>query len=104
MLSSPPAKGAIMADPQDYVLASPVESARLERQGDLHGRDRPLQHISLAPGATFLDAGCGSGWVSRRVASAFPEAQITGVDLTPNYVADAATLARSEGLTNTTFV
>jgi SAM-dependent methyltransferase len=94
----------VAADPSDYVLASSVESERLERQADLHGRDRPLQHISLRPGAAFLDAGCGSGWVARRVGAAFPEANITGIDLTPAYVADARTLARSEGLRNTTFV
>jgi len=92
-----------VADPEDYVLASPVESGRLERQADLHGRDRPLQHISLGHGARFLDAGCGSGWVCRRVAAAFPDAQITGIDLTPSYVADAGTLARAEGLENVTF-
>lgn len=91
------------AGPIDYVLASPVESGRLERQADLHGRDRPLRHISLPPGATFLDAGCGSGWVSRRVAAAFPDARIVGIDLTPGYVADARTLASAEGLDNTTF-
>jgi len=88
---------------RDYVLASPVESMRLERQADLHARDRPLQHIRLAPGGRFLDAGCGSGWVSRKVASAYPQADVVGVDYTPAYVADAQVMAAADGVKNATF-
>lgn len=45
---------------RDYVLASSVESMRLERQAGFRGRERPLQHIRLAPlvrqhGACELD-------------------------------------------------
>lgn len=87
----------------DYVLASPVESMRLERQADLHGRERPLQHIRLDKGAKFLDAGCGSGWVARKVAQAYPNADVIGIDYTPSYVADARTLAAADGVTNCAF-
>lgn len=87
----------------DYVLSSPVESMRLERQADLHGRDRPLQHIKLVTGAKFLDAGCGSGWVSRQVAETYPDTEIVGIDHTPAYVADARTLAAAAGARNAVF-
>ena len=89
-----------MASASDYVLGSSVETERLERQGDLHGRDRPLRHISLVPSQRFLDGGCGSGWVSRVVARAYPESEVIGVDINPDYVAYARARAEDEGLTN----
>lgn len=87
----------------DYMLASAAECERLERQGEMHGRDRPLTHIRLKPGQRFLDAGCGSGWVGRVVARAFPDAEIVGVDLNPGYVEFARRKAEAEGLMNTTY-
>jgi ubiquinone/menaquinone biosynthesis C-methylase UbiE len=85
------------------MLTSSVECERLERQADLHGRDRVLDHIHLEPGMRFLDAGSGSGWVARHVAARFPEAEIVGVDLSPAYVAYAQKRAAAEGLNNVTF-
>jgi SAM-dependent methyltransferase len=48
----------------------------------------------------LLDAGSGSGWVSRLVAQTFPEAEIVGVDLNPAYVSYAGEKASELGLTN----
>ena len=92
-----------MASSTDYMLTSEVECERLERQADLHGRDRVFDHIRLEPGMRFLDAGCGSGWVARRVAARYPQAEIVGVDLSQDYVTFARQRAATEGLTNVTF-
>jgi len=51
----------------------------------------------------FLDAGSGSGWVSRLVAATFPECEVVGVDLNPEYVEYAAGRAKADGLTNLTY-
>lgn len=92
-----------MAASTDYMLTSSVECERLERQGDLHGRHRVFDHIDLSPGMRMLDAGCGSGWVARTIAARFPEAEIVGLDLNPDYVAYAQARADAEGLRNVRF-
>ncbi len=92
-----------MANASDYMLGSEVECERLERHGDLHGKERLLDHVALEPGQSFLDAGCGSGWVVRYLARQFPQAQFTGVDLNPDYVAFAEARAAAERLDNVTF-
>lgn len=51
------------------VLAREVESRMLER----------LQYIKLAP-QRVLDAGCGDGDGARRLAAAYPQAQLLGLD------------------------
>lgn len=92
-----------MSQSTDYMLTSAVECERLERQADLHGRSRVLEHIQLRPGMRLLDAGSGSGWVSRLVASTFPDAEVVGVDLNPQYVEFARARAEADGLTNLTY-
>ena len=92
-----------MAQSTDYMLTSTVECERLERQADLHGRSRVLEHIVLTPGMRFLDAGSGSGWVSRLVAATYPDCEVVGVDLNPDYVAYAAARAKADGLANLTY-
>ena len=42
--------------------------------------------IALKPDERMLDAGSGSGWVSRLVASRCPEALVTGIDVSPEFV------------------
>lgn len=51
------------------VLAREVEARMLER----------LQYVKLAP-ARILDAGCGDGHGAERLASAYPDAQVLGLD------------------------
>ena len=45
-----------MTHSTDYMLTSAVECERLERQADLAGRSRLLEHIKLQPGMRLLDA------------------------------------------------
>jgi SAM-dependent methyltransferase len=93
-----------MAKASDYMLDTDVECERLERQAALHGKERILDHIKLSPGQRLLDAGCGSGWQVRFLASRFPQAEFVGIDINPKYIEFARSRAVEEGLTNLTFV
>jgi malonyl-CoA O-methyltransferase len=64
------------------VLAREVESRMLER----------LQYIKLAP-QRVLDAGCGDGDGARRLAGAYPEAQLLGLDFAYPMLRTAASRA-----------
>jgi SAM-dependent methyltransferase len=46
-----------------------------------------LSEIARGPGKiNMIDVGCGYGRISRPVLESFPEAQITGIDISSNYV------------------
>jgi ubiquinone/menaquinone biosynthesis C-methylase UbiE len=46
-----------------------------------------LQRYALAAGINVLDAGCGTGEISSRLATLFPEAQVLGVDIIEPHLA-----------------
>ncbi len=58
-----------------------------------------IEALSLPPGSRGLDAGCGIGqhtlWLAEGVGSA---GHVTGLDLSPDFVTRAATLAREAGV------
>jgi len=56
-----------------------------------------LERINLTAGSTLLDVGCGLGGPSRMAADRY-QAQVTGVDLTPELVDAANALAARVGL------
>ncbi|KAF2207739.1 hypothetical protein CERZMDRAFT_50462, partial [Cercospora zeae-maydis SCOH1-5] len=66
---------------------SAAEHARLERQSRLLSAImfHKIPHAPLDPTKTqrLLDIGCGTGYVTKTLAEAFPSAQVYGVDLTP---------------------
>jgi hypothetical protein len=64
-----------------YVIHSDDECERLELQSRLAKIDQHLKYLSVSPRDRVLDAGCGSGSMSRLIARSFPEAEVTGVDL-----------------------
>ncbi|WP_026923894.1 class I SAM-dependent methyltransferase [Glycomyces arizonensis] len=71
-----------------YFVAATVfclTGAALYWHASLRGKfviwDRLLRRISLAPHARVLDLGCGRGAVAIMVASRFPDATVTGIDL-----------------------
>ena len=87
-----------------YVLESENEFERLEEQGRVPGYDceSDFQGFRLEIGASVLDAGCGSGIVSRYLAERFPQATVTGCDVSERRVAQARVAAAH--LANVQFV
>lgn len=65
-----------------YVLENMNEWERLDYQSTLPLYDfkKELQGLSLGRNAALLDAGCGSGIVSRYLAEIFPDCKIMGCD------------------------
>lgn len=88
---------------EKYVLDRTPEIDRLERQAHLIGHDRVTDHLDIAPGARVLDAGCGTGWVTRLMARAAPEAQVTGLDLTAAFIDHARQVAADERMSNVAY-
>ncbi|KRF36806.1 class I SAM-dependent methyltransferase [Nocardioides sp. Soil805] len=62
---------------------------------DLHDR-------LSAPGARFLDVGCGAGWSTISLARAYPGATFTGIDIDAPSVAMAQDNARAAGVDDRT--
>lgn len=60
-----------------------------------------LALIAQRPGRAVVDIGCGAGELSLAIAGARPDAQVRGIDLSPDLVAVAR--ERSAGLTNCAF-
>lgn len=71
-----------------YVLEDENEFDRLERQAQtpLYDPRRELEGFDFSKARRILDAGCGSGIVSRILAEAHPSAQVLGVDLSQQRV------------------
>jgi len=65
-----------------YVLESESEFDRLERQSRLSNYDYrvDLTGLEIGPRAKVLDAGCGSGIVSRFLAQHYPHTTVVGCD------------------------
>jgi MPBQ/MSBQ methyltransferase len=55
-----------------------------------------LERVGLQPGTRLLDVGCGIGGTSRMAAMA--GAQVTGIDLTPDFIEAATKLTERVGL------
>jgi ubiquinone/menaquinone biosynthesis C-methylase UbiE len=51
-----------------------------------------------------LDLACGSGGWGLQVASAFPEMEVTGIDISPSAIRSANTFAKIQHLTNARFL
>jgi SAM-dependent methyltransferase len=89
---------------EKYVLDRAPEIERLERQAALIGLDRVRDHLPTTDIGTVLDAGCGSGWVSRLIAREKPGATVTGIDITTEFVDYAARRAKEEGLAGLSYL
>jgi ubiquinone/menaquinone biosynthesis C-methylase UbiE len=88
---------------RQYAIHSNDECERLELQARLAKIEHHLRYLPVSPGARVLDAGCGSGSMSRLIAHSFPDAEVTGVDLRQQYLDFASSRARSEHLQNVRF-
>lgn len=86
-----------------YVIDDEDEPQRLERQAQLANLPEHLAHFALAADAQILDAGCGSGAMTRLLAQRAPLGHATGVDTNRRYLAIATRAAAAEGIPNITF-
>jgi SAM-dependent methyltransferase len=77
----------------------PFESMHV---GGWQATDDLLARLGVARGARVLDVGCGIGGASRTLAVKHG-AMVTGVDLTPEFVAAAAELSRRAGVAGVAF-
>src|SRR5690606_5338175 len=58
----------------------------------------------LEEGARVLDVGCGSGAAMLELAAAFPQSSFTGLDISPDVIAQARRAAHSLDLKNVQFL
>lgn len=86
-----------------YLIDSDAEMLRLERQAAIYGTADDLAHLALRPTDRVLDAGCGSGQITRTIAAAVPQGRATGIDREPRYIDYARRRAQAEGLSNIAF-
>lgn len=93
------------APPADtYLIGSDSELHRLERQLAIYGTADDLRHLALRPFDVVLDAGCGSGAITRDIARAVPTGKVVGLDRVPRYVEFAREAAAAAQVLNAEFV
>lgn len=80
-----------------YVLENESEFERLERQSTFPAYDisRELRSFKVERNDRILDVGCGSGIVTRFLASAHPDAEIVGCDSSEERLVQARESARA---------
>jgi SAM-dependent methyltransferase len=61
--------------------------------------DLAIRYCGVRDGIRILDVGCGKGWLLRRIASQF-DIQATGLEINPNFAAEARGLATAENLSD----
>jgi SAM-dependent methyltransferase len=88
---------------QGYLLDGDEEPLRLERQSRIYGDEDDLRHLALVSTERVLDAGCGSGAITRAIAKSIPDGKAIGVDREPKYIDFAGRKADSEGIENIGF-
>jgi ubiquinone/menaquinone biosynthesis C-methylase UbiE len=86
-----------------YAIHSNEECERLELQARLANIEGHLRHLPVSPRDRVLDAGCGSGAISRLIARTYPQADVIGVDLREQYLDFARSRARAENIQNLVF-
>lgn len=74
-----------------YVLEDEAEFYRLEKQAKQknYNLEEEFRHLQIKPQARILDAGCGSGLVSRFLKDREPSSSITAIDYSDIRVAQA---------------
>ncbi|MBV9027807.1 MAG: class I SAM-dependent methyltransferase, partial [Candidatus Eremiobacteraeota bacterium] len=87
-------------NPQARQMADESMVRNLEAQANaIWPQERPLfARYALPAQANILDAGCGTGEISSRVAELYPKARVLGVDIVDEHLALART--RYAGLAN----
>jgi ubiquinone/menaquinone biosynthesis C-methylase UbiE len=86
-----------------YVIHSDEEPLRLERQAQIYGTADDLRFLAPRPSDRVLDAGCGSGSMTRAIARTIPNGQAIGLDRESRYIDFARRQAKSEQIENANF-
>ncbi len=92
--------------PREYAYSGKLEEAtRLEAQAKALEKiiEKELEVIGLKPNMKVLDAGCGTGAVTRRMASKILPEKAYGVDVDPVFIDVAKKAAAREGVKNVHF-
>jgi ubiquinone/menaquinone biosynthesis C-methylase UbiE len=92
--------------PKKYSFGGkPEEVRRLEGQGRAYSRllDKEIELLNLKPSMQVLDAGCGTGVVTRRIATKVSPGEVHGVDMDPLFIEEARKIAAKEGVNNIKF-
>jgi SAM-dependent methyltransferase len=100
----PATRHSYVIDPENV-----AEMARLIKQDQLFTRAMggPLAGLTteqLAHLNQILDIGCGPGGWAMDIAAAYPDKQITGIDISTNMIAYARMLAQEKQYANATFL
>ncbi len=83
----------------NYILEHASEFERLEKQSQNKYYDYESELSDFLPkiGSNILDAGCGSGVVSRFLARKFPHSKVTGCDFSGERIRQASSFAETIG-------
>ncbi len=74
----------------------------LTRKYYLLGRDRLIDGLDIPSGGSVLELGCGTGRNLARVAAAYPEARLFGLDISTGMLETAAATLHRNGLAGRT--
>ena len=92
--------------PREYACAGNIEEAmRLEAQGKALENvvEREIETLGLQSNMKVLDAGCGTGAVTRKIAlKVYPE-EACGVDIDPLFINEARKLTKDQNIKNIKF-
>lgn len=86
-----------------YVIGYEDEHGRLERQARIGKIEGHLSKFSVPTDAVILDAGCGSGSMTRLLAKAAPDGRAIGADVSDQHLGYARARARDEAIENISF-
>jgi ubiquinone/menaquinone biosynthesis C-methylase UbiE len=92
--------------PREYAYAGRLDEAvRLEAQAKAFDKiiERELEILGLKPNMRVLDAGCGTGAVTRKIASKVFPAETYGTDIDPLFINEAKRAALNEDKKNIRF-
>ncbi len=92
--------------PRRYVRNGDSEEAsRLETQAKIMNPllEKQFEFMELKPNMKVLDAGCGSGAVTRLIARRVFPGEVVGLDIDPLFIEEAKRHAEKEGIDNIRF-